>query len=259
MRKVVIVFLMLLSSLSAFSDSLTTSIDKAEHELFLLVLEEDFKDGRTNFNKDDYLEIYLFSQPDPNSKKEFTFSLVDKTKDHKNDRLDMFNIFYSKASEFDTYGYISSSEKSGDFYKIKYEGKDVWIHKKYFQKIFRVDDCLTSYDTDDVGEKIEPLSLPKGATIFYSKPNGEILDNENIKIARKGFSFEELNALVVDTQFVDQRLWIKVALGKAAIYKKEKLDFEPFEAWVSPWGKNGAPMYMFYSSYCRAGVSVFDD
>jgi hypothetical protein len=129
---------------------------------------------------------------------------------------------------------ISSKERKGDFFKLIYNGENVWVHKEHFRSVRTVEDVYKSKAY---------IELEK-TTQFYSKI-GVRFNSKNLvkKIKHK---YPIIQSRVIETKWVKNELWFKVILGNVKrICDTDAYLDESVVLWMKPYGKDGNLMFSY--------------
>jgi hypothetical protein len=221
MKHVVFCFIVILSN------NIFAVPNKSFHELFHLT---------PKYEKDENSDIdtmLLRSEPSikkvniVNSIKYKTFNPLGEDYDKELKKFDLKNKNYYYLD-------IMSKEKRGDFFKVSYLGKELWVHEKHF---------LFKRSVDFIYKNKTYIDLER-TTQFYSKI-GEKFNSKDLlkKIKHK---YPILQSRVIETKWVKNELWFKVILGNVnrvcdtAAYLDESV-----ELWMRPYDKNGNLMFTY--------------
>ena len=178
-------------------------------------------------------ELKIFEKPSMDSK------LQSIKSSEKFDRLELILRFYDKKEPFD-FLVVASTEKKGDFYKVFFDGKYVWVHTR---------DLKSIYSLNDYFKRIGAFGLDDGNYKWaYEEIGGKNIIKEKFLSIKSQYSHKELEENDVDlsdplgevdeVKIVKGRAWLKVNF--CFTFSLKGLDCRgDFSFWFRPYDNNG--------------------
>lgn len=157
------------------------------------------------------------------------------------DGSDYASFYFSFNRDKNVYGsgLIASTERKGDFYKVCYKGKDVWLKKGGVVVVYNIQEYFK-----EIGTAFEILKDRN--TPFYKTPEGEEVEISQFKEKLPPvYKVDEIYGEVKEVKEINGKLWLMLRmspdsfLGAISATKRRENPFEPFSVWLKPYDDQG--------------------